>query len=119
MNLDLLLPVEFTICRPKTDGSGTLSFHTGELTPEQVARFHMLRNSVGVLAYKIKGQLTKEEEGILDEVDLEIEGKTKSERLRNSLYRLWEQKPEGYTDFKSFYSDRMEKLIEQVKKKLE
>lgn len=119
INLDLLIAVEFTLCRTKTDGSGTLSFHTPELTPSQVAKFHEMRNTTGVLAYKIKGSLTKEEEDLLDEIDLEVEGKSKSQRLRNVLFRLYEQQPDGFKTFKDFYSSRMEAFITKIKDRLE
>jgi hypothetical protein len=51
-------------------------------------------------------------------VDKELETKTPSNRLRNTLYVLWEQ--EGATgEFDDFYKKMMNKFIELVKDKLE
>jgi hypothetical protein len=55
----------------------------------------------------------------LDSVDMDLEDTTKtpSKRLRNVLYRLWEQENEG--EFKDFYKTKMEILIEHFKNKLD
>jgi hypothetical protein len=47
------------------------------------------------------------------------EEKSPSKRMKAVLYRLWEQKKEGYEDFELFYRFKMEKLIEVLKNKLE
>ena len=56
----------------------------------------------------------------LDAIDTDIEDTTKtpSKRLRNALYVLWDQ---GVKDvvFKEFYKNRMNRLIEQIKSRLE
>jgi len=44
--------------------------------------------------------------------------KTPSQRMRNVLFLLFEQDHKGFSDFDSFYLDRMEKLIDLLKKKL-
>lgn len=45
-------------------------------------------------------------------------GKTPSERLRGTLYRWWEKEGKPMTGFPVFYETEMEKLIDQVKAKL-
>jgi hypothetical protein len=78
--------------------------------------------SRGILYYTVKGDLTQAEIDELNDVDIEIEGKTKSQRLRAVLWRLQEQEigrkptPE---EFREFYSQRMEALIEQIKNRLD
>jgi hypothetical protein len=47
------------------------------------------------------------------------EDKSPSKRMKAVLYRLWEQKKEGYDDFELYYRFKMEKLIEVLKSKLE
>lgn len=54
------------------------------------------------------------------EVDIEeIGGKSRSQRLRNVLYRWYEQQPQGYQDFESFYAAKMERFIDHIKDKLD
>lgn len=59
----------------------------------------------------------------LDSVDMDLEdtSKTPSKRLRSVLYRLWEQECADFEniEFKDFYKTRMERLIEQIKNRLE
>jgi hypothetical protein len=45
--------------------------------------------------------------------------KSDSLRLRNVLFRLWEQNKEGYEDFNLYYKYRMNKIIEFLKSKLD
>ncbi len=78
-------------------------------------------NTSGVLYYKSSGELTQKEVDEIDNADLEVEGKTKSQRLRNVLYVLYEQTT-GQKDaegFKDFYSNKMEQMIEHFKDKLD
>ena len=53
----------------------------------------------------------------LDSIDLEIEGKTKSQRLRNTLHVYWSQNKQKET-FKEFYANEMERIILHYKGKL-
>jgi hypothetical protein len=59
---------------------------------------------------------------IADEIEFEVwETKTPSQRLRNSLFILYEQQYkwwEKYKSFEAFYAYYMEKLIDQIKEKL-
>lgn len=54
----------------------------------------------------------------VDAINPEFGGKTPGQRLRNSLYRLFEKAPDGFKTFDEFYRARMEALIEQVKAKI-
>lgn len=106
--------------RSLADRSLRLTFETSELSPEQMANVHYSLNKVGFLAFAPDPFATAE----LDEIDkLKVEftdtGKPPSQRLRAVLYRLWEQKPEGYKTFNDFYVSKMETFIEHLKGRLE
>ena len=73
-------------------------------------------NHSGILYFKSSGTLTSQEIDELDKFDVEISGKTKSQRLRNVLYRVFEGCEES--DFNTFYSIEMEKIIEHYKLKI-
>ena len=50
----------------------------------------------------------------------EVKGdKTPSQRLRACFYRLWEQQGKPMSGFAVYYETQIEKLIDQVKAKLE
>lgn len=102
----------------KKDKSVSLHFVTDlEQSTEQFMEIDSLIDKRGLIYFSVKGDLTKEEIEAIDEVDLEIEGKTKAQRLRNVLYVKHSQ-TETELSFKDFYSKEMEKIIEHYKSKL-
>ncbi len=116
---NLLRQVTLDRATRKKDKSVSLTFITSlEQTSEQFTEIDKLLDTTGILYFKSQGTLTTSEMDELDSVDLELEGKTKSQRLRSVLFIYWDQnKP---TDsFKDFYSLEMEKIIEQYKSKLD
>lgn len=114
---NLLIQVTLDRSNRKKDKSVSLTFITQlEQSSEEFMKIDSLLNDSGVLYFKSNGNLTKEEINALDEVEIEVEGKTKSQRLRNVLYVLNKQTENG--DFKNFYADEMERIIEHYKGKL-
>jgi len=116
--MKVILPVVFDNYRNRKDGSAGLSFSTQELTTDQVLILHGCMNSYGVLYYKSGEKLLKSELDELDGVEIDLNnGKTQSQRLRNTLYILWEQAGK-VGEFKEFYRVHTEKIIEHYKSKL-
>ena len=100
--------------RAKVDGSLGLSVSTPELTPEEKAEFMRLQGVNVIALFTPLDDIAAPKY----KVDKEIETKTPSNRLRNTLYVLWEQ--EGSKgDFDEFYKRYMEKFIDLIKEKLE
>lgn len=117
--MKILKQVSLDSVRRRKDKSISLTFITStEQTPQELMEMDKLTDQTGVLYFKGAGTLVQSEVDELDNVDIELEGKTKSQRLRGVLWRHWEQlgKP---GDFKAFYSIQMEKFIESVKSKLD
>ncbi len=103
----------------KKDKSVKLSFTTNlEQTTTEFMEMDELVGDLGVLYFSERDKLTQEEIDMIDKVDVEMEGKTKSQRLRNVLYLLHDQS-ESEKDFKTFYADIMEQLIEKYKQMLD
>ena len=101
----------------KKDKSVSLTFIT-ELE-QSSAEFMEIDSNLdkhGVIYFKTNGKLTEEEVEQIDNVDIQAEGKTKSQRLRNVLFIYNQQN--NNKDFKEFYADEMEKVIEHYKSKL-
>jgi len=121
---NLLRQVTLDRATRRKDKSVSLTFITSlEQSTDQFSEIDKLLDGTGLIYFKSNGVLTTNELEELDSIDLEIEGKTKSQRLRNVLYVLHTQihrEPnQEQKDFKEFYALEMEKIIEHYKGKLD
>lgn len=119
MENKILIPASLDSYGSRADGSIRLSFSTGIVNNEQLLIINALKSQSGFLMFKDAG-ITGDEEAMLDGVDIDLGNtKTPSQRLRNTLYRKWEQKDAGFKDFKEYYKHMMEKIIIHYKNTLE
>ena len=96
------------------DGSLRLTFRTQELQPESKLSVFEFQNKFGWLVFSA----SKIQEADMPKFKaVEKSDRTPSERLRNTLYRLWEKVDTSET-FDTFYARKMEQLIDFVKGKL-
>jgi len=104
----------FTRFGSKSDGSASLSFNTQELNGEDFATLKQHQNLFGYIMFS-ENKFTDSD---LPKEQAEDKNKTPSKRLRSVLFILWQQEgSEG--DFEVWYRDRMEKLIDKIKAKLD
>lgn len=108
------LEAYFTGFGSKADGSASLRFATQELKPEDFVVLSTALNKFGWLVFK-DNPISIEE---LPTEQAEDKNKTPSKRLRATLFILWKQEGE-HGDFENFYREKMEKLINMVKTKLD
>ena len=102
----------------KKDKSVSLTFITSlEQSTEDFMEIDGLTNQHGIIYFKSEGHLTAEERRLIDKSEIEVEGKTKSQRLRNVLFKVWEQGSDN--TFEVFYAEEMEKIISHYKTKLD
>jgi hypothetical protein len=76
---------------------------------------------IGVMAFKGE-RFNYNDEEMLNAIKIdaaELGGKTPSQRLRSSLYVLFEHNNEGHQDFNSYYQSMMERFIDMVKKRID
>ncbi len=114
----LVLPA---IIHPPTihkDGSVKLSFESRELSAEEYMMIMGFRNTEGWLAFQ------PTDSGIPDlpKERAEVDQKTPSERLRNVLYVWYKQESDGgryIGTFEAFKVEKMEKIIDGIKTKLQ
>jgi len=99
--------------RSKVDGSLGISFGTPELTPEEKAEFMRLQGINLIALFTPMDQ----PEAPKYVIDTELDQKTPSQRLRNTLFVLWKQTGEK-GEFETYYNNNMEKFIDLVKQKL-
>ena len=101
--------------RVKAKNQGlTFSISTGELSKEDKVAFMDLQDVVcDILISPIDIEFPT-----IKEVKSEVDKKPPSQRLRGVLYVLWEQNPEGYKVFNTYYENKMDAIIEHLKGKI-
>lgn len=106
--------------RSLKDKTLSLNFSTQEPTPEQIKAIALNSQKYGYLVFS-GTQLTDEQLNEIDKAknDLYDSNKTPSKRLRSVLYIWFEQNNKGFKTFEDYYLHHMEKIINNVKDKLD
>jgi hypothetical protein len=113
----ILLPAYVDAINTRKDRSVKISLVTQELSPDQAGQIFNLLNHL-IIAYLSEKDIDSKEADMVDKIDAELSGKTQSQRIRNVLYKLYEQDNEGYKDFKNYYYDKTERYIEHLKQRI-
>ena len=98
----------------KADKSVSLRFATGELTSEEKVAISDHQLSQGWLLYS-ENPIQEEE---IPKRMADTGGKTASQRLRGVMFLNWKQHGEKGV-FQNYYNEKMEKLIDLYKEKLD
>ena len=102
------------------DGTVQMKFAAQEMPQDKMATLFLLNRKIVYVAVKPEdfgaAELEALEREKADAAELGI--KTKAQKLRHVLHRLWETNPDGFKDSNSHYAARMEALINQIKSKL-
>lgn len=108
-----------TSYRPKADGSFSITISTNELTALQKVELDSLFMKYIYVLLK-DTEIDEADNQLFDSIDLELSnGKTPSQRLRSTLFILYNQDSLGYKEFKDYYIFRMEKIINYYKNKID
>lgn len=113
-----LLSCHISGIRSLKDGSVSVTLETMELPASKAGELFSLRNKVAVVYIAPKETLNQKEIDQVDKINPEFGGKTQSQRLRNVLFKLFEQDNEGWKDFDDYYKLKTEKIIEHLKSKI-
>lgn len=116
----LIIPFSVGGIRTLKDRTLAVTLYTQELPPNKVAELFDFQNKVGFAALKSE-EFTAEELGDMEAVDMDLDHdkrKSRSERLRNTLYVLWKKTSVGSESFDAYYIRQMEILIEHFKAKI-
>lgn len=115
----IILPAEIEGISTRKDRTLKIVIGTNEASPSMSGDLFSLQNKVVYLAIKT-AEFQKSEVEMLSKAneEIDVQGKTSSERLRNVLYVLWTQSNEGYKDFTDFYRFKMNSIIDHYKSKL-
>ena len=116
MSEQITLPVLITGIASKVDGSVKVTLETRELPAQEAANLFALRNqeSWAVLSPNQLSEVNLPKE----KADPSLGTKTPSQRLRNVLYVYWQQHGKQ-GNFEEYYRIQIEKIIEQLKERLE
>lgn len=111
------IPAQIVDFRPKADRSYKIAFNTRELSGVELAILADNFQGEGWLVFS-PNEITQADipQG---QADSGMEGKTPSQRLRNVLYVLWEQRGKPMGSFETFKAAQYEKFIDAVKERLE
>jgi hypothetical protein len=115
----LLLPVIIEGIRTRKDKTLAVTLGTQEMGPGQAGELIGLSGMLCAVYISPKESIDQREMDQVDKLDPELGGKTQSQRLRNVLFKLFEQNPEGFKEFDSFYKAKTKTIIEHYKSKLE
>jgi hypothetical protein len=115
--MKILLPAQINPPLLRKDGSAKLTFDTRELQADEIFTIMSLRHVEGFLCFSPN----EEEAADIPEGRAEVDEKTPSERLRAVLFIWYKQETESGKFvglFETFKKEKMEKIIEGVKSKL-
>ncbi len=114
----ILFPAIVESLRSRKDKTIAITLGTSEVTPDKAGKLFNTNGHAVTCYLSVKEMITDSEKEIIDSIEAPEKGKTPSQRMRNTLYILWQQAPEGYQDFNLFYLHRMEQMIDKIKSKL-
>lgn len=100
--------------RSRSDGSAGLSFTTQELSAEEFGLLKEQLNQFGWLVFKGNEIV----EADIPDAQAEDKNKTPSKRLRSVVFIEWVQKGK-VGDFETFYREKLDKIINHIKSKLD
>jgi len=112
------VPASITKITTMADRSFRLQVDTErELTAGEATLLFSLNNNTGFFLFKGAEFVREDVEDIPETAPKEKNEKSKSQRMRGALYRLWEQSGK-IGDFELFYNTRMDRMIDQIKERL-
>jgi hypothetical protein len=114
----ILLPGQIESISSRKDKTIRLTIGTQELSPNTAAEIFSMNQQFCYFAIKHESFMKSEIE-LVDNIKADFNAKTPSQRLRNILFRIYEQDNEGYNDFNNFYIAKMEQICEHYKNKID
>lgn len=119
MNEGLLLAAIVENVSTRRDGTLKITFGCQEMSSSKSGELVSMQNKVVALYISSKETIPQAVLDHVDSVDVDMPGKTKSQRQRAVLYRIWELDKEGHKTFESYYAAKMEAHISELKQHLE
>lgn len=115
----LLLAAQVEGVMTRRDGTLKITLGTQELSQGKAGELLTMQNKVCAIYISQKETISQSVLDMVDQADVDMPGKTKSQRQRAVLFRIWELQKDGHKTFESFYAARMEAHIKDLKDTLE
>lgn len=116
---NLLTQVTLDRANRKKDKSVSLTFVTQlEQSSEQFMEIDEKIGDSGLIFFKSSGNLTKEEIKELNKSEIEVEGKTQSQKIRNKIWVLWSKLKTDISQ-NDFYKNKTEKILDYLQKEID
>jgi hypothetical protein len=119
MNEGILLSSQVENVSTRRDGTLKIVLGSQELSQGKAGELFTMQNKVCAVYISVKETVPQSVMDMVDQADADLPGKTKSQRQRAVLYRIWELQKEGHKTFESYYSAKMEQDISDLKQTLE
>jgi hypothetical protein len=119
MNDGLMLAAVVENVSTRRDGTIKLTLGTQEMSQGKAGEMFTMQNKMIAIYISVKETIPQAVLDMVDQADVDLPGKTKSQRQRAVLFRIWELDKEGHKTFESYYSAKMEGHIKELKAHLE
>lgn len=119
MNEGILLAAIVENVSTRRDSTIKITLGCQEMNQGKAGELFTMQNKVVGVYMSVKENIPQKVMDMVDQVDVDMPGKTKSQRVRAVLYRIWELQKEGHKTFESYYSAKMEEHINNLKGVLE
>jgi hypothetical protein len=119
MNEGLFLAAVVENVSTRRDGTIKLTLGTQEMSQGKAGEMFTMQNKMIAIYISVKETIPQAVLDMVDQSDVDLPGKTKSQRVRAVLFRIWEMEKEGHKTFESYYSAKMEAHIKDLKAHLE
>lgn len=118
MNDGLLLAAQVEGVMTRRDGTLKITLGCQEMSQSKSGELLTMQNKVCAVYISQKEVISQAVLDMVDQSDVDLPGKTKSQRQRAVLFRIWELDHQGHKTFESYYSSTMEKHINDLKEHL-
>lgn len=113
----LLLSVIVENIASRKDRTVKVVLGTQELSQGQAGELFQMMNHLCAI-YLSPKEIDQKEIDQVEKLDPELQGKTQSQRIRNTLYLLFSQDAEGFQVFETYYRAKTDKIIDHLKSKI-
>lgn len=119
MNDGLFLAAQVEGIQTRRDGTIKITLGCQEMNSSKSGELLTMQNKLCAVYISQKEVISQAVMDMVDQADIEMPGKTKSQRQRAVLYRIWELEKDGHKTFESFYAAKMEGHINELKQHLD
>lgn len=99
----------------RRDNTLKITIGCQEVSQGKAGELFALNGKLAAVYVSPKESIPQKDLDQVDSVDVDLPGKTQSQRMRSVLFILYEQSNEGYKDFQSYYRAKTEAIINELK----